>query len=89
MSEANPDTGSERASALWMQASKLLPKCGNGLLTGKYGWATLRAVVLHALVIQGFGEASDEAAIQLLSLMSEISPAEWTPQKDLKSLSLH
>lgn len=88
MSEASPDTGNERASALWMQASKLLPKCGNGLLTGKYGWATLRAVALHALVIQGIGEASDEAAIQLLSLMSEISPAEWTPQKDLKSLSL-
>ncbi|KAG7338886.1 transport protein [Nitzschia inconspicua] len=87
MSDATPDTSNERANALWVRASKLLSKRGNKLHTGNYGWATLRAVTLHALVIQGLGEESDEAAIQLLSLMSEISPPE--PSKgDLKSLSL-
>lgn len=87
MSDANPDSSNERANALWMQATNFLSKRGNDLLKGNYGWAALRAVALHALVIQGIGEASDEAAIQLLSLMSEISPPE--PSKgDLKSLSL-
>lgn len=87
MSDVQLETSNERANALWMKASKLLPKRGNGLHAGSYGWATLRAVALHALVIQGLGEASDEAAIQLLALMSEIDPP-YQSKGDLKSLSL-
>jgi hypothetical protein len=73
MSDVNPDTSDPRANALWTQASSMLSQTGNGLLTGKYGWATLRAGTLHALVLQGLRESSEEAAIRLLALMSEIT----------------
>jgi hypothetical protein len=87
MSDVNPETKNERASTLWMQASKLLSQHGNGMMKGNYGWATLRAVALHAVVMQGLGDASDDAAIQLLALMSVIAPPDQA-NADLKSLSL-
>ena len=64
----------DRTSAMWIQASKMLSQTGNTLHGGCYGWATLRSVALHGLAIQGLREASEVAAVQLLSLMSEISP---------------
>jgi hypothetical protein len=73
---------------MWLQASKILSQTGNGLMSGKYGWATLRAVALHSLVMQGLRESSEEAAIELLSLMSEISPPRHQLNSDLKALSL-
>ncbi|KAL3924166.1 MAG: hypothetical protein SGILL_001214 [Bacillariaceae sp.] len=78
MSDVNPDASDPRANALWKKASEMLSQTGNGLLTGRYGWATLRAVALHALVLQGLRESSEEAAIRLLALMSEIVPPDKT-----------
>jgi hypothetical protein len=75
MSDVHGTIPNERASAMWMQASRLLSNNSNNLVSGgNYGWATLRAVALHALVIQGTKELSEEAAKQLLMLVSEISP---------------
>ena len=79
MSDVHGTTQNERASAMWMQASRLLSNTTNNLVSGgSYGWATLRAVALHALVIQGTKELSEEAAKQLLMLVSEISPPNYT-----------
>ncbi len=75
MSDVHGAIPSERANAMWIQATQLLSMNPNSLVNGgSYGWATLRAVALHALVIQGSKESSEEAAKQLLMLMSEISP---------------
>lgn len=75
MSDVHGTIPNERASAMWMQASMLLSNTTNNLVNGgNYGWATLRAVALHALIIQGTKELSEEAAKQLLMLVSEISP---------------
>ena len=71
--------GNKRAGALWIQASRMLSQTANDLISGSYGWATLRAVALHALVIQGTHESSEEAAMQLLMLLSTISPS--TPKR--------
>ena len=94
MSDVNPDGPDQRANALWMQASSMLSQTGNGMMTGKYGWATLRAVALHALVLQGLRDSSEEAAIKLLALMSEITPPNkpssdslpWAPEAARASL---
>jgi hypothetical protein len=59
---------------MWVHASKMLSQTSNTLHSGYYGWATLRSVALHGLAMQGLREASEVAAVQLLSLMSEISP---------------
>jgi hypothetical protein len=67
--------GNKRAGALWIQASRMLSQTANNLGSGNYGWATLRAVALHALVLQGSQESSEEAAMQLLMLVSTISPS--------------
>ena len=75
MSEIDADAPDDRASALWVHASKMLSKTGNDSDSGNYGWATLRAVSLHGLAMQGLRDSSEDAAVQLLSLMSEISPA--------------
>jgi len=75
MSDVHGAIPTERANAMWIQASQLLSETANDLVSGGYyGWATLRAVALHALAIQGTKESSEEAAKQLLMLMSEISP---------------
>ncbi|VEU42487.1 unnamed protein product [Pseudo-nitzschia multistriata] len=74
MSDVQGHVSQQRAHALWAQASRLLPQTGNDLVGGNYGWATLRAVALHALVIQGTKESSEDAAEQLLTLVSRISP---------------
>lgn len=74
MSEIDGDMPDDRASALWLHASKLFSPKGNPSDGVKYGWATLRASVLHALAIQGVRESSEEAAVQLLALIGEISP---------------
>eukprot|EP00536_Pseudo-nitzschia_multiseries_P018057 jgi/Psemu1/227659/e_gw1.2100.10.1 len=74
MSDAVGGMSYQRANAMWFQASRLLSESGNGLVGGNYGWATLRAVALHALVVQGTRESSEEAAKQLLKLVSQISP---------------
>lgn len=65
----------DRASAMWVSASKMLSQNGNTSETANYGWATLRAVALHALSMQGLRETSEDAAVKLLSLMSEITPS--------------
>lgn len=74
MSDIQGTIPRERANALWAQASRLLSQKGNDLVGGNYGWATLRAVALHALVIQGTSESSEHAAKQLLTLVTQISP---------------
>lgn len=75
MSDVPGAIPTERANAMWIQASQMLSDTANDLVTGgSYAWATLRAVALHALAIQGTKESSEEAAKQLLMLMSEISP---------------
>lgn len=71
--------GNKRAGALWIQASRMLSQTANNLGSENYGWATLRAVALHALVLQGTQESSEEAAMQLLMLLSTISPS--TPKR--------
>ena len=77
---------SERANAMWIQASQLLTVSSNSLVTGgSYAWATLRAVALHALMIQGTKESSEEAAKQLLVLMTEISPPNTPSREQLSS----
>lgn len=43
----------QKATILWIEASKMLSQKANKLVGGNYGWATLRAVILHALVLQG------------------------------------
>lgn len=74
LSEIDGNIPNDRASAMWVHASTMLTREGNTLENEKYGWATLRAVALHALSMQGLSETSEDAAVQLLSLMSEISP---------------
>jgi hypothetical protein len=74
MSEIEGDVPDDRAIALWAHASKMLSQKGNMADGGNYGWATLRAVALHGLAMQGLRETSEDAAVQLLSLMGEISP---------------
>jgi hypothetical protein len=74
MSEIDGDMPDNRASALWLHASKLFSPKGNPSDGVKYGWATLRASALHGLAIQGVRKSSEEAAVQLLALIGEISP---------------
>ncbi len=74
MSETSIDSVDDRTSALWAHAARLLPNKGNDVDSGCYGWATLRAVALHGLAIQGLRETAEDAAVQLLSLMGEINP---------------
>jgi hypothetical protein len=81
MSEIDGDTPDDRASAMWVHASKMLSEKGNKSDGGNYGWATLRAVALHGLAMQGVRASSEDAAVQLLSLMSEISSAK-PPSKE-------
>jgi len=85
MSDVQGGMSNQRANAMWSQASKLLSQTGNDLVGGNYGWATLRAVALHALVVQGTRESSEEAAKQLLTLVSEISPRNRPKNENLKS----
>ena len=66
--------GADKANAMWMQASSFLSRTANDLTGGSYAWATLRAVALHALVVQGTKESSEEAATELLRLVSQIAP---------------
>lgn len=87
MSETDSDIPDDRAGALWVRASKLLSQTGNKGSTSNYGWATLRAAALHGLALQGLRESSEDAAVQLLSLMSEISPAKKPSIDSLGSLS--
>ncbi|CAJ1923429.1 unnamed protein product [Cylindrotheca closterium] len=74
LSEIDGQAPDDRASAMWVTVSKLLSKKSNVSNPGNYGWATLRAVALHALSMQGLKETSEDAAVQLLSLMGEIKP---------------
>lgn len=74
MSEISGDTADDRTSALWTHAARLMSNKGNESDIGSYGWATLRAVALHGLAMQGLRETSEDAAVQLLSLMGEIAP---------------
>jgi hypothetical protein len=74
MSEITGDTVDDRTSALWTHAARLLANQGNESDPGSYGWATLRAAALHGLAMQGLRETSEDAAVQLLSLMGEIVP---------------
>lgn len=74
MSEIDGDTPDERTSALWLHASRMLTQAGNKQDTGSYGWAALRSVALHGLSMQSLRDSSEDAAVRLLSLMSEISP---------------
>jgi len=75
MSDVHGKIPNERAGALWIQASMMLSLTANNLVNKNYGWASLRAVALHALVTQGTQESSEEAATQLLMLVSTISPS--------------
>eukprot|EP00934_Nitzschia_sp_Nitz4_P004402 Nitzschia sp. Nitz4//scaffold5_size260463//126788//131622//NITZ4_000982-RA/size260463-augustus-gene-0.33-mRNA-1//-1//CDS//3329555340//4392//frame0 len=74
MSEVDGDSIDQRALALWIRAAKLHSSKTSELEGGNYAWATLRAVALHALAIQDMEETSEDAAIELLSLMGNISP---------------
>lgn len=65
----------QRARELWLLASNLYSSNGNaGNGEDFYGWATLRASVLHGLSLHGKNLLCSEAAEQLLKLLSEISP---------------
>lgn len=64
----------QKATILWIEASKMLSQKANKLVGGNYGWATLRAVILHALVLQGGQEDIEKSAMELLMLLSTISP---------------
>lgn len=65
----------QRARELWLLASNLYSGKGNTSLGGgSYGWATLRASILHGLSLHGKNLLSSEATEQLLKLLSEISP---------------
>ena len=60
-----------------------MSKVSNSEVFGNYSWATLRAVALHGLAMQGLPEASESAAVQLLSLIGEISPSKGSGQSSL------
>lgn len=65
----------QRARELWLLASNLYSSKGNRNGEGGcYGWATLRASILHGLSLHGRNLLSSEATEQLLKLLSEISP---------------
>lgn len=65
----------QRARELWLLASNLYSNKGNkNEQGGSYGWATLRASILHGLSLHGRNLLSSEATEQLLKLLSEISP---------------
>lgn len=90
ISEIERDIPDERAAALWIHASKILSPAANSFVSGNYGWATLRAVALHSLVLQGVREVSEEAAINLLSLLSAIAPLNGPGENGMLSLdALH
>lgn len=74
MADVDSDTPDERAASIWLYASRMLSSAANTFTAGNYGWATLRAIALHSLVLLGVPELSEEAAITLLSLMSAIKP---------------
>eukprot|EP00980_Cylindrotheca_fusiformis_P007577 scaffold1580_cov116-Cylindrotheca_fusiformis.AAC.12 len=83
LSEIEGNTPDDRASAMWVTASRMLAQTGNSPETQNYGWATLRAVALHALSMQGLRETSEDAAVKLLSLMSEITPSKTKAETSL------
>jgi hypothetical protein len=83
MTEVSSDGVDDRVGALWGQAARLLSNTSNSVDVGRYSWATLRAVVLHGLAMQGLRDASENAAVQLLSLMAEISPPKRSSQSAL------
>jgi hypothetical protein len=83
LSEIEGDVPDDRASAMWLSASKMLAQKGNTSEIANYGWATLRAVALHALSMQGLKETSEDAAVKLLSLMSEITPTATKTESNL------
>lgn len=83
MSETSGDEIDERTSALWAHTARLLSNKGNDSDVGCYGWATLRAVALHGLAMQGLRETSEDAAVQLLSLMGAISPRNRSEESGL------
>eukprot|EP00586_Coscinodiscus_wailesii_P010835 CAMPEP_0172511092 /NCGR_PEP_ID=MMETSP1066-20121228/233761_1 /TAXON_ID=671091 /ORGANISM="Coscinodiscus wailesii, Strain CCMP2513" /LENGTH=202 /DNA_ID=CAMNT_0013290331 /DNA_START=1 /DNA_END=605 /DNA_ORIENTATION=- len=69
------DDAPQRAASLWLSASLLYSRMGNGRGdTGQYAWATLRASILHALCQQVDHVSGEQAAELLLVLLSEISP---------------
>jgi Transport protein Trs120 or TRAPPC9, TRAPP II complex subunit len=86
MSDIDSDDNDDRAVPIWSYASTMLSTTANNFVAGNYGWATLRAVTLHSLVLLGIPEMSEEAAINLLSLMSAIQPPQLL--RDNKTLSL-
>jgi len=86
MSDVNFDTPDKRAASIWLYGSRMLSSNANTLTAGNYGWATLRAIALHSLVLLGIPELSEEAAITLLSLMSAIKPRPQLVDKNGPSL---
>jgi len=88
MSDVQGTIPEDRATALWIHASRLLSKTTNSYVNGgNYGWATLRAVALHAIVMQGTTKSAEEAAQQLLLLMGKISPPYSSGQRQFLSPS--
>jgi len=74
----------QRARELWLLASNLYASRGNSSVHGgSYGWATLRASILHGLSLHGKNLLSSEATEQLLKLLSEISPDRIEDNDDL------
>lgn len=74
ISEAKYDSSVNKVGSLWRQAAFLLSGDPNENDCGRYGWAALRAVALHGLAMQGLRDSSEDAAVQLLALMGDISP---------------
>lgn len=75
----------QRARELWLLASNLYSSKGNSSVHGgSYGWATLRASILHGLSLHGKNLMSSEATEQLLKLLSEISPDKVCDMDDLQ-----
>lgn len=65
----------QRARELWLLASNMYSNKENSSVHGgNYGWATLRASILHGLSLHGKNLLSSEATEQLLKILSEISP---------------
>lgn len=73
-SDEDDSPGTQKARSLWLHAARMFDYESNRINGGKYGWATLRASILHAIALLGIPESSEEAAVQLLALMGEIKP---------------
>jgi hypothetical protein len=75
MTISNSAKSATAARDLWLLATRLYSKNGNSLSEGgSYGWATLRATALDALSAQGNTPMSNQAALDLLVLLSELQP---------------